>query len=147
MEVKEILKKLREKNNLTQEEMAQRVNITRQAISRWETGETQPDTQMLKVLSKEFDVSINTLLGSPRQLFCQCCGMPLSEDSMISKETDGSFNEDYCKWCYADGNFAYKTKESLLDYLVSHMPNPENQTEAERRTVFDSHLSQLKHWR
>ena len=147
MEVKEILKKLREKNNLTQEEMAQRVNITRQAISRWETGETQPDTQMLKVLSKEFDVSINTLLGSPRQLFCQCCGMPLSEDSMISKETDGNFNEDYCKWCYADGNFAYKTKESLLDYLVTHMPNPENQTEAERRTVFDSHLSQLKHWR
>lgn len=147
MEVKEILKKLREKNNLTQEEMAQRVNITRQAISRWETGETQPDTQMLKVLSKEFDVSINTLLGSPRQLFCQCCGMPLSEDSMISKETDGNFNEDYCKWCYADGNFAYKTKESLLDYLVSHMPNSENQTEAERRTVFDSHLSQLKHWR
>ena len=56
MEVKEILKNLREKNNLTQEQMAQRVNITRQAISRWETGETQPDTQMLKVLSKEFDV-------------------------------------------------------------------------------------------
>lgn len=147
MEVKEILKNLREKNNLTQEEMARRVNITRQAISRWETGETQPDTQMLKVLSKEFDVSINTLLGSPRQLFCQCCGMPLSEDSMISKEPDGNFNEDYCKWCYAGGNFAYKTKESLLDYLVSHMPNPENQAEAERRTVFDAHLSQLKHWR
>ena len=147
MEVKEILKNLREKNNLTQEEMAQRINITRQAISRWETGETQPDTQMLKVLSKEFDVSINTLLGSPRQLFCQCCGMPLSEDSVISKEPDGSFNEDYCKWCYSDGTFAYKTKDSLLDYLVAHMPNPENQSESERRKLFASHLSQLKHWR
>ena len=147
MEVKEILKNLREKNNLTQEQMAQRVNITRQAISRWETGETQPDTQMLKVLSKEFDVSINTLLGSPRQLFCQCCGMPLSEDSMLSKENDGQFNEDYCKWCYSKGTFAYKTKDSLLDYLVTHMPNPENQNERERRKVFDYHLSQLKHWR
>lgn len=147
MEVKEILKNLREKNNLTQEQMAQRVNITRQAISRWETGETQPDTQMLKVLSKEFDVSINTLLGSPRQLFCQCCGMPLSEDSMLSKENDGQFNEDYCKWCYSEGTFAYKTKDSLLDYLVTHMPNPENQNELERRKVFDYHLSQLKHWR
>lgn len=146
MEVKEILKNLREKNNLTQEQMAQRVNITRQAISRWETGETQPDTQMLKVLSKEFDVSINTLLGSPRQLFCQCCGMPLSEDSMLSKENDGQFNEDYCKWCYSEGTFAYKTKDSLLDYLVTHMPNPENQNERERRKVFDYHLSQLKHW-
>ena len=147
MEVKEILKTLREKNNLTQEEMAQKVNVTRQAVSRWETGETQPNPEMLKVLSHEFDVSINTLLGSPRTLFCQCCGMPLSEDSMISRETDGSFNEDYCKWCYTDGNFAYKTKESLLDFLVSHMPNPGNQTDAERRTVFDSHLSQLKHWK
>lgn len=147
MEVKEILKNLREKNNLTQEQMAQRVNITRQAISRWETGETQPDTQMLKVLSKEFDVSINTLLGSPRQLFCQCCGMPLSEDSMLSKENDGQFNEDYCKWCYSEGTFAYKTKDSLLDYLVTHMPNPENQNESERRKLFDYHLSQLKHWR
>ena len=147
MEVKEILKNLREKNNLTQEQMAQRVNITRQAISRWETGETQPDTQMLKVLSKEFDVSINTLLGSPQQLFCQCCGMPLSEDSMISKDNDGQFNEDYCKWCYSEGTFAYKTKDSLLDYLVTHMPNPENQSETEKRKLFDYHLSQLKHWR
>ena len=90
MEVFEILKNLREKNNLTQEEMAKRVNITRQAVSRWETGETQPNPEMLKVLSREFNVSINTLLGSPRQLFCQCCGMPLTEDSMISLEPDKS---------------------------------------------------------
>ena len=78
MEVFEILKQIREKNNLTQEEMAVRVNITRQAVSRWETGETQPNPEMLKVLSREFNVSINTLLGSPRLLFCQCCGMPLT---------------------------------------------------------------------
>lgn len=147
MEVKEILKNLREKNNLTQEEMAQKVNVTRQAVSRWETGETQPNPEMLKVLSKEFDVSINTLLGSPRTIYCQCCGMPLSEDTMISKELDGSYNEDYCKWCYTEGTFTYKTKDSLLDYLVSHMPNPENKSEEERRIEFDSYLSQLKHWK
>lgn len=44
--------------------------------------------ETLKLLSKLFDVSINTLLGAPRKLICQCCGMPL-EDSNISKETDG----------------------------------------------------------
>ena len=147
MEVKEILRTLREKNNLTQEQMAQKVNVTRQAVSRWETGETQPNPDMLKILSKEFDVSINTLLGSPRQLFCQCCGMPLAEDSMLSREPDGQFNEDYCKWCYTGGDFVYKTKDKLLDYLVSHMPNPENLGDEERRKVFDSHLSQLKHWK
>ena len=147
MEVQEILKKLREKNNLTQEEMANRVNVTRQAVSRWENGETQPNPEMLKVLSREFDVSINTLLGSPRQLYCQCCGMPLSEDSMISRERDNSFNEDYCKWCYADGEFLYTTKESLIDFMMQHMPNPQNQSESERRQFFESQLSNLKHWK
>lgn len=147
MEVREILKNLREKNNLTQEEMAQKVNITRQAVSRWETGETQPNPEMLKILSREFDVSINTLLGSPRTLFCQCCGMPLSEDSLLSKEPNGDFNEEYCKWCYADGDFVYKSKDELLDFLVKTMPNPEKQSTEERRKLFDSHLSLLKHWK
>lgn len=147
MEMQEILKKLREKNNLTQDQLAERVRVTRQAVSRWETGETQPNTDTLKLLSQEFDVSINTLLGSPRQLICQCCGMPLSEDSLLSREPDGSYNEDYCKWCYADGDFVYKSKDSLLDFLVSHMPNPDNLAEEDRRIQFDSYLLQLKHWK
>ena len=82
MEMKDVLKKLREKNSLTQEQMAKRVMVTRQAVSRWETGETQPNTDTLKLLSQEFEVSVNTLLGSPRQLICQCCGMPLNEDEI-----------------------------------------------------------------
>lgn len=147
MEVRDILKKLREKNNLTQDQLAERVKVTRQAVSRWETGETQPNTDTLKLLSQEFDVSINTLLGSPRQLICQCCGMPLSEDSLISREPNGSYNEDYCKWCYADGDFVYKSKDALLDFLVSHMPNPDNLADEERRIQFDSYLMQLKHWK
>ena len=62
METKDILRQLREKNDLTQDQMADRVMVTRQAVSRWETGETQPNTDTLKILSKEFDVSINTML-------------------------------------------------------------------------------------
>ena len=142
-----ILKSLRESRHLTQEELAERLMVTRQAVSRWETGGTQPNTETLKLLSKEFGVSINTLLGSPRQLVCQCCGMPLSEDGMISREPDGSFNEDYCTWCYTDGRFAYESKASLLDFLIAHMPNPENTPEAERRAQYDGYLSQLKHWK
>ena len=147
MEARDILKNLREKNNLTQEQMAERLRVTRQAVSRWETGETQPNTDTLKLLSQEFDVSINTLLGSPRQLVCQCCGMPLNEDHLISREPDGSYNEDYCKWCYADGKFVYQSKESLLDYLVEHMPNPDDLDDEARRIQFDAYLSQLKHWK
>lgn len=147
MEMQDILKRLRENNHLTQEQMAERVMVTRQAVSRWENGETQPNTETLKLLSKEFNVSINTLLGTPRQLICQCCGMPLKEDSLISREVDGSYNEDYCKWCFTDGKFIYKSKESLLDYLVGHIPNPDHLKEEERRIQFNSYLSQLKHWK
>lgn len=146
MEIKGTLKQLRERKNLTQEQLAERVMVTRQAVSRWETGETQPNTDTLKLLSKEFNVSINTLLGSPRQLVCQCCGMPLNEDELLSREEDGSFNEDYCKWCYTDGKFTYDSKDALLDFLLSHMPNPEQIPENERRIQYDDWLSQLKHW-
>ena len=147
METKDILKDLREKNHLTQDQLAERVMVTRQAVSRWETGETQPNTDTLKLLSMEFGISINTLLGSPRQLVCQCCGMPLSEDGMISRGPDGSFNEDYCRWCYADGDFAYKSKAALLDFLIAHMPDPDNTPEEQRRILYDGYLSQLKHWK
>ena len=85
METRTILKQLRENHHMTQDQMAERLMVTRQAVSRWENGETQPNTDTLRLLSKEFNVSINTLLGSPRQLICQCCGMPL-EDAIIGRE-------------------------------------------------------------
>lgn len=146
METRQVILQLRTAKGLSQEELAAKVYVTRQAVSRWETGETVPNTETLKLLSQLFDVSINTLLGSPRTLICQCCGMPL-DDSTLSKEPDGAFNEDYCKWCYADGRFAYPTKASLLDYLVAHVPNPDLAPDAARRAQFDTYLSQLKHWK
>ena len=136
----------RKRAGMSQEKLANELNISRQAVSRWETGETVPNTETLKLLSALFDVSINTLLGTPRQLICQCCGMPL-DDSTLSKGPNGAFNEDYCKWCYADGQFAYPTKASLLDYLMAHMPNPDNAPAAVCRAQFDTYLSQLKHWK
>ena len=104
METKDIIHELRTKKELSQEDLAEKVFVTRQAVSRWETGETIPSIDTLKLLSKLFDVSINTLLGSPRALTCECCGAPL-ENCNTSREGDGAFNEEYCKWCYAEGEY------------------------------------------
>ena len=104
MDTKDIIYQLRTEKGLSQEELAEKIFVTRQAVSRWETGETTPNIDALKLLSKTFDVSINTLLGSPRELVCQCCGIPL-EDYNTSRENDGYFNEEYCKWCYSDGEY------------------------------------------
>lgn len=145
METKEILYKLRAEKGMSQDELAEKVFVTRQAVSRWENGETTPGLETLKRLSQLFDVSINTLLGSPRQLVCQCCGMPL-DDATISKEPDGAFNEEYCKWCYTDGTFKYTSKEQLIDFCVAHMASeqwPAEQVRAHMEAVVPG----LRHWK
>lgn len=140
-----MLKNLRSKHGLTQDEMAEKLFVTRQAVSRWENGETVPNTDTLKLISKTFDVSINTLLGSPRTLICQCCGMPLTDES-ISREPDGEFNEEYCKWCYTDGKYVYKSIDDLLDFLAEHMSNEKFPPE-QAREYFSKELPKLRHWK
>jgi transcriptional regulator with XRE-family HTH domain len=145
METKNVLRELRIKSGLSQEELAEKVFVTRQAVSRWETGETVPNTETLKLLSRLFDVSINTLLGSPRQLICQCCGMPL-DDTSISREPDGEFNEDYCKWCYADGKYTYSDMDALIEYCAGHMATEDWPAE-QIRAHMSALLPNLKHWK
>lgn len=145
MKTKDIIFELRNKKGMSQEELAEKVFVTRQAVSRWETGETTPNTETLKLLSKLFDVSINTLLGAPRKLICQCCGMPL-EDSVISKEKDGFFNEEYCKWCYADGEYMYSNMDDLIDVCVKNMVS-EEYSEEKVREYLKATLPNLDYWK
>lgn len=145
MNTKDVILELRTKKGMSQEDLAAQVFVTRQAVSRWETGETTPNTETLKLLSKLFDVSINTLLGSPRQLICQCCGMPL-EDPMISREKDGVFNEEYCKWCYADGEYLYSDMDDLIEVCVKNMVS-EAHSEAEVRAYLKAALPKLDYWK
>lgn len=145
METKDILLELRTKNGLSQDALAEKVFVTRQAVSRWENGETIPNTETLKLLSKLYDVSINTLLGSPMKLICQCCGMPL-EDNNTSKEKDGFFNEQYCKWCYADGEYMYSDMDDLIDVCVKNMAN-EQYSEDDVRAYLRETLPKLDYWK
>jgi len=145
MQTKDILLALRKKKGLSQDELAEKVFVTRQAVSRWENGETSPNTETLKLLSKLYDVSINTLLGSPRKLICQCCGMPLEDDS-ISREADGFFNEEYCKWCYADGEYMYHDMDDLIEVCIGHMASEQFPPEQVRAYMKDM-LPKLNYWK
>ncbi|MBR0435149.1 MAG: helix-turn-helix domain-containing protein [Lachnospiraceae bacterium] len=145
MSTKDILLELRTKHGLSQDSLAEKVFVTRQAVSRWENGETVPNTETLKLLSKLYNVSINTLLGSPHKLICQCCGMPL-EDEIIGRNEDGTLNEDYCKWCYADGTYTYSDMDDLIDVCVHNMVN-ENFTEEQARSYLKDTLPKLDYWK
>ena len=146
METKDVILGLRTKRGLSQDELAERIFVTRQAVSRWENGETVPNTETLKLLSKEFDVSINTLLGSPRKLICQCCGMPLEDDSIIGHNNDGTLNEDYCKWCYADGTYTYSDMDNLIDVCVKNMTG-DDFSEEQARAYMKDLLPKLDYWK
>lgn len=145
MQTKDVILTLRTRMGLSQDELAEKVFVTRQAVSRWETGETIPNTETLKLLSSFFGVSINTLLGSPRQLYCQCCGMPL-DDTIFSKNKDGSFNENYCRWCYADGEYTYSDMDDLIEACVPHMAQ-NGFTEDQARAYMKEKLPQLDYWK
>ena len=71
--------------------------------------------------------------------------MPL-EDSTISKETDGNFNEEYCKWCYVDGTFTYSSMDDLINFCAEHMSN-ENWTSEQVRVYMKEMLPQLNYWK
>lgn len=145
MSTKDIILKLRTEKGLSQDELAGKVFVTRQAVSRWENGETTPNTETLKLLSQAFDVSINTLLGAPNKLICQCCGMPL-EDDIIGRNKDGTLNEDYCKWCYADGTYTYSNMDDLIEVCVKHMIN-ESFSEEQARAYMKEKLPKLDYWK
>ena len=76
---------------------------------------------------------------------CQCCGMPLDDD-IISRNSDGTPNESYCKWCYADGKYTYSDMDALIDVCVEHMVSDEF-TEEQARAYMKQLLPTLDYWK
>ena len=64
MEIGKKIMELRKKNGFSQEELADKVGVTRQTISKWELGETSPDLKQAKELSKIFKVSLDELVDN-----------------------------------------------------------------------------------
>ena len=71
--------------------------------------------------------------------------MPL-EDSLISREKDGTFNEEYCKWCYSDGKFAYTDMNALIDFCAANLAN-ENWPAEQVRAHMTELLPKLNYWK
>lgn len=64
MELGKQIYELRKKANLSQEQLAEKVGVSRQTISKWELGETAPDIKQAQVLSQVFSVSLDELTGN-----------------------------------------------------------------------------------
>ncbi|MGN0703899.1 MAG: DUF3955 domain-containing protein [Lentihominibacter sp.] len=62
MNFKEQIRKIRSDNNLTQEQLAAVLNVSRQTVSSWETGRNLPDLEMVVTIAKQFDLSLDHLI-------------------------------------------------------------------------------------
>ena len=115
MQTKDVLLALRTQHGMSQDELAEKVYVTRQAVSRWETGETTPNTDTLKLLAALFDVSIDMLLGEPRQILCRHCGMSLQETVLSPTDIcphcgDAAYWERYVQIGGEDAIAAFKAQ-------------------------------------
>ncbi len=152
METRDALLELRRDLGLSQEEFAQKLWVTRQAVSRWETGETVPSTDTLKEIAKVFQVPVDRLLGYPAG-FCQSCGMVLTRDEERGPEADGSRSEAYCTYCYQQGRFLQNvTMEEMAEHNLQFLAewnraNRLDLDEAEARAGLLAFLPTLKRWR
>lgn len=89
-------------------------------------------------------------MNEMNQRFCQCCGMPMGDtDELYGTNADGSKNEDYCEYCFKNGDFTFKgTMEEEIEICVPIMvkENPEMKEEEARKIMLEW-FPTLKRWK
>lgn len=141
------LTQLREQHGMTQQDLAEKLYVTRQAISRWETGETEPGIDMRKLIASVLDVPVIQLLDLKVEELCQCCGTPFTIPNMPhGTNEDGTENPEFCKWCYDEGRFIYVNEEELIEKTAPFLMEATNMTRDEAVSFMGALVPHLKHW-
>ncbi|MBO4352579.1 MAG: helix-turn-helix domain-containing protein [Eggerthellaceae bacterium] len=148
MTIKDVLPKLRQDKNLTQQELAEKLFVTRQAVSRWENGETTPSIDMAKLIAAVLDEPVARVLDLPQEPACQCCGTPFSVPNMPKgTNADGTENPDYCKWCLDGGEFASATMDDVIEKSAPYLMQATGVTLDEAVSFMGALLPTLKRWK
>lgn len=118
MEIGNKIKFLRRKAGLTQEQLGERLNISAQSVSKWETGTAMPDITLLPLLSREFGVTIDELFDVTQEDRLQRIEKRMEVEEELSADIFREF-EDVLKNQLAEGNDRAKCL-SLLAQLYHH---------------------------
>lgn len=148
MAIKDVLPQIRQSRGMTQKELAEQLYVTRQAVSRWETGETTPSIDMTKLIASVLDVPVMQLLDLPQEPACQCCGTPFSVPNMPKgTDADGEENPDYCKWCYDAGVFANETMDDVIEISAPYLAEAAGMSLDEAVSYMGALLPTLGRWK
>ena len=149
MAMKDVIAGIRKEASITQEEMARRLYVTRQAVSRWETGETTPGIDMVKLICVTFSVPLERFFDMPMNYYCQCCSMPIPDEEMHGTEADGSKSADFCRYCYEHGDFTAKgvTMDEFIEATAQMEADALGISREEAVSLMATLLPHLKRWR
>ena len=149
MAIKDVIVAIRKEAVITQEEMARRLYVTRQAVSRWEQGETTPGIDMVKLICVTFGVPLERFFDMPMSYYCQCCSMPIPDEEMHGTEADGSKSADFCKFCYDHGDFTAKgmTMDEFIEATAPMEAKALGVSLDEAVSLMATLLPHLKRWR
>lgn len=119
------IKLLRKKNNISQEELAKKIHITPQAISKWETGKSLPDSLTLKLLSEIFNISIDELMSENMKPFTRDIQIIEEKNDDIKIEKEANFKNwiGYISftinffWILILSNF-FLYEHSFIQYII-----------------------------
>lgn len=136
---------LRKRQGYTQEELAAKLYVTRQAVSRWERDEVVPGIDMLKLIAVTLDEPIVHLLDMPEH-YCESCGMLLAPGD-YGTNAAGKPDEHFCKWCYEQGKYTYETTmEAMIEDCAPRLAENTGMTHDEAVSLMGAVLPHLKRW-
>ncbi|WP_079421947.1 helix-turn-helix domain-containing protein [Clostridium oryzae] len=110
MSFAENIQKLRKKNGLSQENLAEVIGVSRQAVSKWESGQSYPDTDKLIALSDYFKVTVDEILKGNNPAHVQ--DVPIRENH--------EFQQECYPWRYR-WHYEYKSKRTLFNMPLVHI--------------------------
>ena len=114
------LQLLRKKNLLSQEELAEKLGISRQAVSKWESGQSLPDLNKLKAISKLYNVTIDSLVNDDNEIGER------NENKAAYEKSNTSYEQDLNGKIVLNINkisvdYEYKSKKTLFGLPLVHI--------------------------
>lgn len=147
MPIQDVLPRLRRERGMSQADLAARLYVTRQAVSRWETGETTPGIDMVKLLAVTLNVPVTQLIDMPEH-HCESCGMILQDASQYGTGADGLANPEFCRWCYEDGSYVGpQTMDEVIEDWAPRLAEYCGWSTDEAVSLLGAVLPTLKRWR
>lgn len=149
MAMKDTIAQIRSEAGITQEQMAHDLFVTRQAVSRWETGETTPGIDMVKLICVTYHVPLERFFDMPMEYYCQCCSMPIPDPALHGTEADGSASQSYCKYCYQEGDFTAKgvDMDEFIEATAQMEADAMGVTREEAVSLMATLLPHLERWK